>query len=439
MTLWANVFGNFLASFLSIHSLAISGLGEAILFQIFFYIFDLVHLISQTSFVQVATKYSILALPVACVQLYYLRKYVQIKLGVITGLFSVPGVILGIEALIATNNIWLRRSLGFTLLLSSIANAAVLYYLDKRKKYQKQIEHIIAVNLQPLSSQPNQIADKQAENVNKGQNQSIEMQPNLKDDPSSPLHIQSVPADNMFVFYAIHAGTCTHTCTKVYTYFFLKKMFEQQMDMNTDEKHEMIEMERSEKFVVKGWKQWSGLLATASISGFMHGMFGGVSGPPFMIWGLLSHIDKNTFRGILIARSFFLVIPFLVELVFVKKQLNIQDYLDYIAIITGACLGLPSGYRVGRYVNQELFRKWLQILLFLGALLLSTAGWFEYTVAASCLGGVILIAYAVFLSDVTIFRGIHVYEKFLKTCHSKQDIFGSCLFDINKRVKQKAK
>lgn len=120
-----NLVGAFLASFFGYVSYAVSGLGGAILFQTCFFVFELIGLMPTQPLSDIIFQFAISFLPNALLQTIYLRKHVDLRLGIIIGILNSASIVFGIDILIQYENIWLRRSLGFSILFFSILNTII--------------------------------------------------------------------------------------------------------------------------------------------------------------------------------------------------------------------------------------------------------------------------------------------------------------------------
>ena len=134
-------------------------------------------------------------------------------------------------------------------------------------------------------------------------------------------------------------------------------------------------------------------------SGFLHGLFG-VGGLPLMIFALITNIDKNVFRGSIIASFALFIHPItLFYLIYFGKQFNtdMESIIHYILILLGSILGLFLGNILVNYVNQKLFRQCLQGLLLIGAILLCLDGFHVGLAIVSTVIVIITIIYILFI------------------------------------------
>ena len=319
--------GAFLSAFFALITYAIAGLGDGLIFQVCFYIFDLIQLMQSQSLSDIVTKYALLALPVTILQAIVLRKHVQIKLALYLGVVNGFSVIIGIEVLIAAENIWLRRSVGFAILFFFILNLLISnFFLDKpienrshdsSKSNQKvvtkpSVRHVASTSTTKIdcgelealsnSNQPSPVPVA-IDNIN--DHDGMQNNKNGVDDGHSD-EFSADDNDNSFI--KRENGSDNITCTpqeKTLPNSICVSQNDQDTtnnhrittdvghDTNTNSKN--VEVSKSANFgdndanvsgsgmnSIEGCHAWSAVLGTGLISGFMYGLFG-IGGPPWMI------------------------------------------------------------------------------------------------------------------------------------------------------------
>ena len=80
-----------------------------------------------------------------------------------------------------------------------------------------------------------------------------------------------------------------------------------------------------------------------------------------------------------------------------KKKFDSLAWVEYIVILIGGVAGLFLGNILVKYVNQDLFRQTVKLILFIGACMLSVAGLLTVTIVVSCVAAVVIIIYAIYV------------------------------------------
>ena len=331
-----NLVRSFLASFFAYISYAVASLGSGILFQTCFFVFALFDLMSAQSLSDIIFQFGLSFGPIALVQTIYLRKHLNLRLGILIGIVNSLSIVFGIEVLVRYENIWLRRSLGFTILFFHLLSQ-------------------IAVKIKVIRSSASpgaQVSDNDEYQQPQDETQMINI-------PNDNISDESIGDSDM---------------------------------ISTDKDN--INMESKSNKKIDSFCGWFGLIFAALISGFMYGIFG-IAGPPWMIWLTITNFDKNIYRATMtFAYALFIVPTQTAYLIIVKNKFDMSNIFSYIIIFVGCFAGLMFGnLYLSKHVDQEMFQKFIKILLFIAALFISTSGIDIASMIIACIGAVIIILF----------------------------------------------
>eukprot|EP01084_Bolivina_argentea_P162652 283032_1 len=141
---------SFASSAFALFTYAITSLGDAISFQVIFNGFQLSGLMPIEDLSEIIAEYSIFGWPCAIIQAIYIRKYIDWKLSIIIGIGGITGVIFGLELLMKYQGLWLKRCLGYLILMTYITSIILpkckQYYLDHNKSDNININTHICQN-----------------------------------------------------------------------------------------------------------------------------------------------------------------------------------------------------------------------------------------------------------------------------------------------------
>jgi len=109
------------------------------------------------------------------------------------------------------------------------------------------------------------------------------------------------------------------------------------------------------------------------VSGFLAGLVG-VGGPPNIVLVLAYNFDKSTFIGTYTAARALQTLMVLGFLAFGSKDFQSDMLQTYTTVAICGMFGVVCGYGISKYVDQSIFRRGLQFLLFCGSAMAGLSG-----------------------------------------------------------------